>query len=146
MTGELPLAPPVSVTTSADHAPRVCAAETGTSESGEIWIITSPAIAHSCFFLSYSITHISALHIHPAEMASRTATRALRSSLRQAAKAPAVQQRTFVSAVNAASRPALAQAPKAAQQFVQQRGVKTIDFAGHKEDVYGMHDLRFSRR
>lgn len=79
-------------------------------------------------------------------MASRTATRALRSSLRQAAKAPAVQQRTFVSAINAASRPALAQAPKAAQQFVQQRGVKTIDFAGHKEDVYGMHDLRNLRR
>ena len=75
-------------------------------------------------------------------MASRTATRALRSSLRQAAKAPAVQQRTFVSAVNAASRPALAQAPKAAQQFVQQRGIKTVDFAGHKEDVYGMHGYR----
>jgi len=72
-------------------------------------------------------------------MASRTATRALRSSLRQAAKAPAVQQRTFVSAINAASRPALAQAPKAANAFVQQRGVKTVDFAGHKEDVYGMH-------
>jgi hypothetical protein len=72
-------------------------------------------------------------------MASRTATRALRSSLRQAAKAPAVQQRTFVSAINAASRPALAQAPKAANAFVQQRGVKTVDFAGHKEDVYGRH-------
>lgn len=71
-------------------------------------------------------------------MASRTATRALRSSLRQAAKAPAVQQRTFVSAVNAASRPALAQAPKATSSFVQQRGLKTVDFAGHKEDVYGM--------
>jgi len=77
-------------------------------------------------------------------MASRTASRALRSSLRQAAKAPAVQQRTFVSAVNAASRPALAQAPKAATQFIQQRGVKTIDFAGHKEDVYGMHSYRNS--
>ena len=71
-------------------------------------------------------------------MASRTASRALRSSLRQAAKAPAVQQRTFVSAVNAASRPDLAQAPKAATQFIQQRGIKTVDFAGHKEDVYGM--------
>jgi ketol-acid reductoisomerase len=75
-------------------------------------------------------------------MASRTASRALRSSLRQAAKAPAVQQRTFVSAVNAASRPALAQAPKAATQFIQQRGVKTIDFAGHKEDVYGMYSCK----
>jgi ketol-acid reductoisomerase len=75
-------------------------------------------------------------------MASRTASRALRTSLRQAAKAPAVQQRTFVSAVNAASRPALAQAPKAATQFIQQRGVKTVDFAGHKEDVYGMHQRK----
>ena len=79
-------------------------------------------------------------------MASRTASRALRSSLRQTVKAPAVQQRTFVSAVNAASRPALAQAPKAAAPFVQQRGVKTVDFAGHKEDVYGRINGRSRER
>ena len=89
---------------------------------------------------SHHITPPSPLYPHITHtMASRTATRALRSSLRQAVKAPAVQQRTFVSAINAASRPALAQAPKAANAFVQQRGVKTVDFAGHKEDVYGMH-------
>lgn len=79
-------------------------------------------------------------------MASRTASRALRSSLRQTVKAPAVQQRTFVSAVNAASRPALAQAPKAAAPFVQQRGVKTVDFAGHKEDVYGKIRAQWPRK
>lgn len=71
-------------------------------------------------------------------MASRSASRAFRSSLKQL-KAPSsgVQQRTFVSAVNAASRPTLQPAQKAASAFVQQRGVKTVDFAGHKEQVYG---------
>jgi ketol-acid reductoisomerase len=52
--------------------------------------------------------------------------------------APRVQQRTFVAAANAVragltARPAAAAAP--AQQQV--RGVKTIDFAGVKEDVFG---------
>ena len=73
-------------------------------------------------------------------MASRSASRALRSSLKQV-KAPSVQQRTFVSAVNAASRPTLQPAQKAASAFVQQRGVKTIDFAGHKEKVLGKHQV-----
>lgn len=71
-------------------------------------------------------------------MASKNASRALRASLRQL-KTPQVQQRTFVSAVNAASRPSLQPAVKAASgAFVQQRGVKTVDFAGDKELVYGM--------
>ena len=142
MTGELALAGlarPVSVPTSADRALPVCAAETGTFDSGEIWIITSPAIAHSPETPSLYTHHTPSPLYNHITMASRTATRALRSSLRQAAKAPAVQQRTFVSAINAASRPALAQAPKAANAFIQQRGVKTVDFAGHKEDVYGRH-------
>lgn len=70
--------------------------------------------------------------------ASRTATKALRSSVAKQLSAPQVQRRTLVSALNAASRPAVAKAvakPVAAQQV---RGVKTIDFAGHKETVYGM--------
>jgi ketol-acid reductoisomerase len=48
--------------------------------------------------------------------------------------APA-QKRTFVSAVRAG----VTAAPKAAvtSQFQQKRGVKTIDFAGTKETVYG---------
>lgn len=58
--------------------------------------------------------------------------------MRQAA-APRVQQRTFVSAVNAASRPSLQTAQKSvASAFVQQtRGAKTVDFAGDKEKVFG---------
>lgn len=68
-------------------------------------------------------------------MASKHASRALRNSLRQLAS-PRVQQRTFTAAVNG-SRPALQKA--ATSVFVQQiRGMKTVDFAGDKEVVYGM--------
>lgn len=72
-------------------------------------------------------------------MASRQAPRALRNAARQLAAAPA-QKRTFVSAINAASRAA----PKAAvsSQFQQTRGIKTIDFAGTKETVYGKDSRR----
>lgn len=67
-------------------------------------------------------------------MASKHASRALRSSLRQLST-PRVQQRTFVAAVNAA-RPVVQKA--AVPAFVQQtRGMKTVDFAGDKEVVYG---------
>lgn len=68
-------------------------------------------------------------------MASRNASRALRSSLAQLVK-PAVQRRTFVAAANAVR----SAAPKAAvsTSFQQTRGVKTIDFAGTTEKVYGM--------
>lgn len=71
-------------------------------------------------------------------MASRPASRALRQTARQLASAPAVQKRTFVSALNAVRASATA-APRAAvsSQFQQVRGVKTMDFAGVKEDVYG---------
>ncbi|EAT86406.2 hypothetical protein SNOG_06575 [Parastagonospora nodorum SN15] len=67
-------------------------------------------------------------------MASRPVSRALRQTARQLAAAPA-QKRTFVSAVRAG----VTAAPKAAvtSQFQQTRGVKTIDFAGTKETVYG---------
>jgi ketol-acid reductoisomerase len=63
-------------------------------------------------------------------MASRPAARALRQTARQLAASPA-QKRTFVSALRAA--------PKAAvtSQFQQTRGIKTIDFAGTKETVFG---------
>ncbi|PSN73408.1 ketol-acid reductoisomerase [Corynespora cassiicola Philippines] len=73
-------------------------------------------------------------------MASRPAARALRQSARQLA-APAVQKRTFVSALNAA-RSGVAAAPKAAvaSSFQQVRGIKTIDFAGTKETVYERAD------
>ncbi|KAF2792607.1 ketol-acid reductoisomerase [Melanomma pulvis-pyrius CBS 109.77] len=71
-------------------------------------------------------------------MASRPAARALRQSVRQLA--PAVQRRTFISAVNTTARAAVASAPKAAVFQQQVRGVKTIDFAGTKEDVYERAD------
>jgi len=73
-------------------------------------------------------------------MASRTASKALRSSIvQQLASTPAVQRRTFVSAVNAAfkARPSAATVPRAVFAAQQTRGVKTVDFAGHKEVVYG---------
>ncbi|EMC92500.1 hypothetical protein BAUCODRAFT_97546 [Baudoinia panamericana UAMH 10762] len=71
-------------------------------------------------------------------MASQRSSRALRLALRQLS-GPRVQQRTFVSAVNAASRPAVKQA--AVSSFVQQtRGAKTVDFAGDKEKVYERDD------
>lgn len=66
-------------------------------------------------------------------MASRTISRAVRSPLMKQLGAPA--RRTFVSAINASARPSAARATVSAVQQV--RGVKTIDFAGVKEDVYG---------
>ncbi|KAF2163644.1 hypothetical protein M409DRAFT_57149 [Zasmidium cellare ATCC 36951] len=73
-------------------------------------------------------------------MASKHASRALRASLRQL-KTPQVQQRSFVSAVNA-SRPSLQPALKAGSSAVvqQTRGKKTVDFAGDKEIVYERDD------
>jgi len=70
--------------------------------------------------------------------ASRAFTRALRPLARQAAGATprAAAMRTFVSAVTASKR-AVITAPKCA--VVQMRGVKTIDFAGVPETVYGNH-------
>jgi len=67
-------------------------------------------------------------------MASKHASRALRSSLKQIT-APRIQQRTLAAAVSAA-RPAWQKT--AAPAFVQQtRSMKTVDFAGDKEVVYG---------
>jgi hypothetical protein len=48
-------------------------------------------------------------------------------------------RRTFVSALNASARPTASAAVASNQQI---RGVKTIDFAGTKEDVYGNESLR----
>lgn len=73
-----------------------------------------------------------------------SAARALPKALRGSAvrgfssRASAVSRRTFVSA--AAARPAVAAASRsafAAPAAQQTRGIKTIDFAGTKETVYG---------
>ncbi|GME39020.1 putative ketol-acid reductoisomerase [Neofusicoccum parvum] len=70
----------------------------------------------------------------------RVLVKALRASARQLA-APAVQRRTFVSALNAASKGVVAAAPRAAAMPQQQtRGMKTIDFAGTKEVVFERAD------
>lgn len=67
-------------------------------------------------------------------MAARNCTKALRPLARLAT--PAVQRRTFVAAANAA-RASVAVKAVAGPARQQVRGVKTMDFAGHKEDVYG---------
>lgn len=68
-------------------------------------------------------------------MAARTFSRALRSPLAKQLSAPA--RRTFVSALNASARPTARAVVGSAQQV---RGVKTIDFAGTEEVVYGELD------
>jgi len=72
-------------------------------------------------------------------MASKTFARTLRTASKQKITAPSVPKRSFVSAV--ATRPVVAahqRASFAAPSQQQTRGVKTIDFAGTKEDVYGV--------
>ena len=69
-------------------------------------------------------------------MSSRTATRAAVRALKQASR-PAVQQRTFITAINAGRQTAAKAMPKATVAAQQVRGVKTVDFAGHKEKVFG---------
>ncbi|KAF2215573.1 hypothetical protein CERZMDRAFT_35028 [Cercospora zeae-maydis SCOH1-5] len=73
-------------------------------------------------------------------MASKNATRALRASLRQL-KAPQVQQRTFITAVQG-SKPGLRASQRAATSAIvhQSRGKKTVDFAGDKEVVFERAD------
>ena len=72
-------------------------------------------------------------------MASKSFSKALRAPLMRQSIAPTVQRRTFVAALAAASTRPVAAAPAMAKGGYgkQVRGVKTIDFAGHKEDVYG---------
>jgi hypothetical protein len=73
-------------------------------------------------------------------MNARSISRAIRLPIAQ--RVVHVQRRTIVSALRAsAARPTIRVA--AAATSVQSRGVKTVDFAGHKEVVfgefYGMH-------
>ena len=71
-------------------------------------------------------------------MASRSFSRALRSSPTRQLTLPATQRRTLISASKYA-RTGLAAPlkPASVASFQQTRGVKTIDFAGTKEVVYG---------
>lgn len=73
-------------------------------------------------------------------MASRSFVRALRTPLGRQLTSPAVQRRTFVSALGGVRVGVAAAAKSAVAGPAQQiRGVKTIDFAGSKETVYGLH-------
>lgn len=69
-------------------------------------------------------------------MASRTFSKSLRAASRQLAT-PALQQRAAYSVARSALRAAVTTRPAVAAGHQQVRGVKTIDFAGSKEDVYG---------
>ena len=71
-------------------------------------------------------------------MASRSFSRALRSSITHQLTSPATQHRTLISASKYARRGLAAPLkPASVATFQQTRGVKTIDFAGTKEVVYG---------
>ena len=72
-------------------------------------------------------------------MASRGFSKALRPTVARQIMAPAVQQRTFVVAARGAARATGAVAARSSVSVPSQqvRGLKTMDFAGHKEDVYG---------
>lgn len=74
-------------------------------------------------------------------MASRPAARALRASFRSLSTASKTSRRSLVTNASAV-RPALvaaARAPLTTTTQTQTRGIKTIDFAGTKETVYGMY-------
>lgn len=69
-------------------------------------------------------------------MASRGFSKSLRAARQLAA--PRIQQRTYMVAARNLLRAATVARPAVGVAQQQVRGVKTIDFAGHKEDVYGM--------
>ncbi|CAG9999410.1 unnamed protein product [Clonostachys byssicola] len=73
-------------------------------------------------------------------MASRSFSKSMRSPLARQLAAPRVQQRTFTVARNLIRAGAARAAPVTAPAQQQVRGVKTIDFAGVKEDVYERAD------
>lgn len=74
-------------------------------------------------------------------MASRTLSKSIRSQLARQVAAPRLQQRTFAAAARGLTRAGAVSASKPALAPKQQvRGVKTMDFAGSKEDVYERSD------
>jgi ketol-acid reductoisomerase len=76
-------------------------------------------------------------------MASRRAPQALRSSLSQLAKNSASTGARFTPLLaSRAALPAVARTAASSVSVQQTRGLKTIDFAGTKEDVYGMNSVQ----
>lgn len=82
-------------------------------------------------------TDLHSVTNHIAKMASKSFQKALRSQVGRQLASPAVQRRTFVAAASGAARATAVKAARPAVSRQQVRGVKTIDFAGVKEDVYG---------
>lgn len=109
-----------------------------------IWLDGAPPPSEHQQIVQTPQKPISELHLSTQSsashtMASKSASRALRASLRQL-KVPYVQQRSFITAVNVSSKSALLRPARKAvtSAIVQQtRGKKTVDFAGDKEVVYG---------
>ena len=91
----------------------------------------------SCFNLEY-YSLFRKLNLYSSlNMASKTFVRTLRAASKQKLPSGTVPKRNFSSAL--AARPAAAAQSKVHFAPAQQtRGVKTIDFAGTKEVVYGM--------
>ena len=80
-------------------------------------------------------------------MASRAAYRSLCTSARQLARPAARQPASLVSALSSAARASNLLTPRAtAASFQQLRGLKTVDFAGHKETVYGGQSFVYHAR
>ena len=75
--------------------------------------------------------------LHLLKMASKTFARTLRTASKQKIPSQTFQKRPFTSVL--ATRPAVVANARAAVPAVQQqtRGIKTIDFAGTKETVFG---------
>lgn len=100
-----------------------------------------PPRSHHALFFSSSLVPLPYSSIincfTSATMASRSFSKSVRSPLARQLAAPRVQQRTFVAARNLVRAGAVARPAMAGPAQQQVRGVKTIDFAGQKEDVYG---------
>ena len=75
-------------------------------------------------------------------MASKNLSKAFRSPLARQLSAPASQRRTFVSALSKARTSAPVASRAVARTSTQQvRGLKTVDFAGQKEQVWGQSHI-----
>ena len=75
--------------------------------------------------------------------ASRSVSRALRSNIARQVVIPVAQKRTLVLAAPSVAKAAATSSRRLPNPafHIQQRGIKTIDFAGEKEVVYGASDF-----
>lgn len=71
-------------------------------------------------------------------MASKAFSKTLRAPIARQLIAPRVAQRSYIAARSATRAVAAARPALAGLSQQQVRGLKTVDFAGVKEDVYGM--------